>query len=259
MIREGTGTRIELEVCVESVAGARAAIAGGADRLELCAALALGGLTPSQGLVAAVVPVASAAGVPVRAMVRPRAGDFAYDADMLALAQVEAAALLAQGVEGLVFGAVRGGALDCEALRTWAAGLARPFAPPGLTLHRAVDLLDDPVSAVDQAIALGFDRILTSGGAITAFEGAATIGAMVRQAGGRIRIVAGAGVRPDGVSALIAATGVRDVHASASTADRVDDPAALRLAFGARPRVTSSDVVAELRATIDDISNLGQM
>jgi copper homeostasis protein len=251
--------RISLEICVESAAGAQAAIAGGADRLELCAALALGGLTPSQGLVAAVLAIAGPAGVPVRAMVRPRAGDFAYDADMLDLAKAEAAALLAQGVDGLVFGAARGGVLDVAMLADWVSSLSRAFAPPGLTLHRAVDLLDDPVSAVESAVALGFDHILTSGGAPIASDGKRAIAAMVVRAQGRCTIMAGAGVTPDTVAALVRDTGVRAVHASASTLGHDGDPAAARLSFGVPPRMTDAGIVARLRHAIDDISNLGQM
>lgn len=258
-MRAGERGRIGLEVCIESVEGARAAIRGGADRLEVCGALALGGLTPSQGLVAQVLAVAGPAGIPVHAMVRPRPGDFAYDADMLALAAAEAAALLAQGVAGLVFGVAGDGRLDRHALSAWVGGLSRPHAPPALTLHRAVDLLDDPVAAVEVAVDLGFSRILTSGGAMSASEGAATIATMVARAGDRCTIMAGAGVRPDTVAALVASTGAGEVHGSASAPGGTDDPAALRLGFGAAPRVTDADTVAALRRAIDDVTNIGQM
>lgn len=251
--------RIGLEICVDSVAGARAAIAGGADRIELCGALVLGGLTPSQGLVAAVLAIARPARVPVHVMVRPRSGDFAYDADMLALASAEATALLAQGVQGLVFGAAHHGELDVAALRVWVDRLARPAAPPALTLHRAVDLLDDPAAAVEPAITLGFSRILTSGGASSAAAGAATIARMVARADGRCTIMAGAGVHADNVAALIATTGVREVHGSASVAGVPEDEASLRLGFGPGPRITDVSAVARLRHVIDEITNIGQI
>ena len=251
----GPSPRITLEVCVESAAGAAAAIAGGCDRIELCAALALGGLTPSAGLVAAVLAVAAPAGVPVRAMVRPRPGGFAYDADDLALAQREAAALLAAGVQGLVFGATRDGRLDWQALADWRAALPGP--PTGLTLHRAIDVVDDPVSAVEEAVTLGFDYILTSGGATSAPAGAATIARMVERAAGRLVVMAGAGVAPGNVADLVAATGVRAVHGSASEATAVEDDK--RIDFGPLPRVTSRRLVAALRQAIDDKSNLGQL
>ena len=247
-------SRIRLEICVESPAGAAAAIAGGCDRIELCAALALGGLTPSAGLVAAVLDVARPAGVPVYAMVRPRPGGFDYDADDLALASHEAAALAAAGVQGLVFGATGGGVLDRSALADWVASV--PMPRPALTLHRAIDVLDDPVAAVDGAVELGFDRILTSGGAVAAVAGASTIRAMAARAAGRCIIMAGAGVAPSNVAALVAATGVTEVHGSASVArgQEAND----RFGFGTLPRETSTDVVRALREAIDDKSNLGQ-
>jgi len=237
-----------LEICIEDVAGARGAIAGGADRIELCAALALGGLTPSPALLARVLAVARPAGVAVHAMVRPRAGDFAYDADTLDLALAEGEALVAAGCDGLVFGACSGGTLDGEALGAWIARFAG--RPVELTLHRAIDLVHDLPGAVEQAVSLGFHRILSSGGAIAASQGIDTLRAMVDRAAGRCRIAAGAGVRADNAAALVAATGVDEVHASASQAG-VFDAAVLALGFaaGAR-RWTSPATVAALRAAI---------
>jgi copper homeostasis protein len=246
---------IALEICVDSAAGAVAAIAGGCDRIELCSALALGGLTPSAGLVAAVLDVARPVGVPVRAMVRPRAGGFDYDADDLALAVAEARALIAAGVQGLVFGATREGMLAMEPLRHWIAALGD--ARPGLTLHRAVDVLGDPVAAVEEAVALGFDHILTSGGMRDAMSGATTIARMVTRADGRLTVMAGAGVDPANVADLVAATGVTAVHGSASIA--ADAPCKDAFGFGPSPRRTSKTIVAELRRAIDDKSNLRQM
>jgi copper homeostasis protein len=249
-------SRFGLEICVENAVGAMVAIAGGCDRIELCSALALGGLTPSAGLVSAVLDLAKPAGVPVFAMVRPRAGGFDYDADELALASREAAALVATGVQGLVFGATRNGVLDRLALQKWGDALGGDR--PSLTLHRAVDVVDDPVAAVDVAVALGFDRILTSGGASSAPAGAATIAAMVARAGGRCVVMAGAGVAPDNVTELIARTGVREVHASASIAAE-PYPAPDRLGFGSFPRVTDHRLVEGLRQAIDDKANLRQL
>ena len=123
MVSQTVGrSRVALEICVESAVGAAAAIAGGCDRIELCSALALGGLTPSAGLVADVLALAVPAGVPVRAMVRPRAGGFDYDADDMALALAEARALVATGVQGLVIGVTAGGKLAEQAMRAWIAG-----------------------------------------------------------------------------------------------------------------------------------------
>ncbi len=242
-----------LEICVESVAGAAAAVAGGCDRIELCSALALGGLTPSAGLVEGVLAVTAPAGIPVRAMVRPRPGGFDYDADDLALALAEARTLIAAGVQGLVFGASADGGLAREALAEWRDGLG---ADIGLTLHRVVDVLDDPVAAVEDAVALGFDRVLTSGGATNALAGAETIARMFARAGGRCAIIAGAGVSPANVAALIAATSVREVHGSASEAVPQPHDA---FGFGPMPRRTSASIVAALRQAVDDKSNIRQL
>jgi len=247
--------RVALEICVESAAGAAAAIAGGCDRIELCSALALGGLTPSAGLVEQVLALAAPAGVPVRAMVRPRAGGFDYNAKDMALALAEARTLVAAGVQGLVFGVTAGGKLAEQELRGWIAGLGE-HRPP-LTLHRAIDVVADPVAAVDVAVALGFDHVLTSGGARTAMEGAATIAAMVAHAAGRCTIMAGAGVAADTAGALLDATNAGALHGSAS------DPAPAeeqdRFGFGPLPRQTNANRVAALRQVIDDKSNLRQL
>ncbi|KQM76097.1 copper homeostasis protein CutC [Sphingomonas sp. Leaf22] len=245
-------TRRTLEICIDSVAGCDAAIAGGADRIELCGALSVGGLTPSPGLAALVVARARAAGVRVHAMVRPRAGDFAYDAGEVATAITDAQALIAAGVDGLVFGAARDGAIDEAVLREWVAAVRAVRDDIDLTLHRAVDLLPDPVAAIEPAVAHGFARILTSGGAVRALDGAAVIAAMHRAAAGRIAVMPGSGVRPDNVVALLSATGAVEVHASAGVAVPQDDARVQALGF-AGPGLARTDetVVRALRAAID--------
>jgi len=242
---------VALEICVEDRAGAEAAVAGGADRIELCAALALGGLTPSVPLLDAVLRVAHPAGVTVHAMVRPRAGSFDYDSAMVDLALAESEALLAAGCDGLVFGACADGVLDQQVLARWVerfGGRTGRRGPVELTLHRAIDLVRDLPAAVEQAIGLGFDRILSSGGAPSAPEGAAMLRAMVDRAAGRCRIAAGAGVRAGNVGALLRASAVDEVHASASVSEPVD-PALLAFGFAAGPgRRTTRTEVAALRA-----------
>lgn len=256
MLRQIDGQRrVTLEVCVESPTSAAAAIAGGCDRIELCSALALGGLTPSAGLVRSVMALAGIEGIPIHAMVRPRPGGFDYDADDWALAAEEAQALMSEGVQGLVFGATCGGGLASPELADWIAALGRDR--PVLTLHRAIDAVDDPVAAVEQAVLLGFDYILTSGGAPTATAGVTTIAGMVEQANGRCTVIAGAGVGPDNAAALINATGVTSLHGSASVIGKMQGPD--RLGFGASPRITSASIVRALREAIDDKSNLGQL
>ncbi|HEY3503757.1 MAG TPA: copper homeostasis protein CutC [Actinocatenispora sp.] len=197
---------IALEIAVTAPAGARVAAGAGADRVELCSALELGGLTPSDALVAAV----AATGLPTHVLVRCRPGDFCYDADEVALMAAEVRAAVAAGASGVVVGALTtDGALDTAAVRRFvdAAG------PVEVTLHRAVDQTADPVAAAAAAYELGVRRVLTSGGAAVAADGVATIGRMVRAVPG-IEVMAGGGVRPADVARL-ADAGVAAVHLSA--------------------------------------------
>lgn len=235
------GGSICVEICVDSPQGLRAAVAGGADRIELCSALALGGLTPSPGLMAQAAHVP----VPVRAMIRPRGGDFRFDAVERDAMRREIDAVRAAGLSGIVIGALGDdGALDhslLEMLVSHADGL-------DVTLHRAVDLLPDPVSAIDVAERLGIATILTSGGAPTAIEGAATLRRMRKHAAGRVEILAGSGVRAGNVAALLAETGVMSVHASCALPLPPADPAAVRLGFSTgAERLTDADSVTALR------------
>ena len=218
-------TRI-LEVCVDSTASALAAREGGADRLELCADLAIGGTTPSLAL---VEQVKAETGLPVRALLRPRAGDFCYDrwevAQMVALAAqlVRAGAdgngqsQLAQVVTGVL---TPEGQLDlpameqiCQAARKVAGG--RPVA---LALHRAFDVCRDAGACLEQACALGLATILSSGQAADAYTGRAMLAQMQTQAAGRIEILAGSGVSAANIPELVRQTGVTACHLSGKKA-----------------------------------------
>lgn len=235
-----------LEICVDDGPGIDAARAGGADRIELCSALELGGLTPS----AALVERAVRSGCRIHMMIRPRAGGFVLEQGEADLMIEEIRSGLARGVAGIVVGALRpDGGLDREALARF-RDAARDAT---IVLHRAIDLVPDPVAAVHEAVALGYDKILSSGGASSAPEGFATLAAMVEAAGDRLSIIAGAGVTPDNVGALIARTGVREVHGSASRAGPDPDAATLRLGFTYGPRrQTDETIVRRLRAAITD-------
>ena len=216
--------RVALEIAVTSLGGARTALAEGADRVELCTALEIGGVTPSQGLTEAVV----ATGVPVHALVRARGGDFVYDDADLAVMEREVRTLVAAGVAGVVVGALRAdGSLDVDAVARLVsaardAASTRPAELGGprvdVTVHRAVDRAASPVDAVAALAALGVDRVLTSGGASRARDGltSGVLPDMVAAAGG-VEVMAGGGVRLDDVAALVEA-GVAAVHLSASTA-----------------------------------------
>ena len=199
-----------LEVCVDSTASALAAKEGGADRLELCADLIVGGTTPSLALVR---QVKETTGLPVRALLRPRFGDFCYDRWELAQMVASAAA------DGIVTGVLTpDGALDVEALRpiydAAREAAAKANRPVALTLHRAFDVCRDPFAALEAACGLGLSTILTSGQAASAPQGAPLLRQLVERAAGRIEILVGAGVSPTNLPALTRETGASAFHLS---------------------------------------------
>ena len=203
---------ILFEACVEGVDGVRAAADGGAHRAELCASLVTGGISPSPGVVAEARRVP---GVQLVAMVRPREGDFCYTDAELASMRADVTAFREAGVDGVVFGVLHpDGTIDVERTAELVA-LARPCS---VTFHRAFDRTRDPLAALDALIALGVDRVLTSGLAPTAHEGAPLLRRLVERAAGRITILPAVGIRPDNAAALVAATGVTEVHATAFAA-----------------------------------------
>lgn len=203
-----------LEICVDDVAGLDAAVAGGADRVELCTALALGGLTPPPSLITA----AASAPIPVHLLARPREGGFHYSAREIAMIADDITAAAEAGLAGVVIGAsLANHALDTKALASLvshakSAGEARG-RPVSLTLHRAIDLCPDMPTALDAAIALGFDRVLTSGGEPKAIDGLEMLATLQRRAAGRIIILAGSGIDADTVAAFLA-LGIVEIHAS---------------------------------------------
>lgn len=210
-------TRI-LEVCVDSTASALAAREGGADRLELCADLAIGGTTPSLAL---VEQVKAETGLPVRALLRPRAGDFCYDRwevdQMVALA----AQLVRAGADGIVTGVLTPeGQLDLPAMEQicQAARKAAEGRPVALALHRAFDVCRDAGACLEQACALGLATILSSGQAADAYTGRAMLAQIQTQAAGRIEILAGSGVSAANIPELVRQTGVTACHLSGKKA-----------------------------------------
>ncbi len=229
-----------LEICVDDVAGLDAAIAGGADRIELCSALGSGGLTPSCGFMA----VAAKAPIPVYALIRPRAGGFAYSAGEIAVMESDIVAAREAGLGGVVIGAVTpDGALDTAAIRR----LIQAAQGLDLTLHRAIDVVADVDAALDLAIELGFSRILTSGGARHAEEGIAVLARLAQRSIGRLSIMPGGGVRPENAARFLSIPGIRELHASCSRAEAGD----LRLAelgFSVElPRRTDAEIVRQLK------------
>ncbi|MDK4731582.1 copper homeostasis protein CutC [Rhizobium sp. CNPSo 3490] len=236
---------ILLEICVDSAAGLAAAIEGGAGRIELCSALELGGLTPLPSL----MRIAARAPVPIYAMIRPHAGPFIFDSVDEEAMMLDIEAVRAAGLAGVVIGANRpDGTLDLPLIRrlkAHAVGL-------GSTLHRAFDLVPDADQALEQAIELGCERILTSGCAVKAADGIDTLKRLSEKAAGRISIMPGSGIRPANVGEILRATGAREVHGSCSSLVESADPRAVAFGFEAKSaNKTDVEVVREMRRAIE--------
>ena len=198
-----------LEVCVDDLGGLEAAIEGGADRIELCSALALGGLTPSAGL----MEVAATFDIPCNAMIRPRAGDFVYSDEEIDIMLADIEAARNAGLAGVVLGAsLPDGRLDRMVLDT----LAKAAKGLDLTLHRAFDLVPNIPEAVEIAVKLGFSRVLTSGGARIALAGMDGLKRAIEAASGRISIMPGAGISAENAAQFLQ-LGVSEIHASCSS------------------------------------------
>lgn len=187
-----------LEVCVDSYASAMAAIRGGADRLELCSALAVGGLTPSAALLTQIRKVSS---VPVRCLMRPRGGDFLYTKEEIQQMAMEMDALRKAGADGFVIGCLTPfGDLDCDAMKP----LLEAADGAGLTLHRCIDVSVNPVKTYRDAAALGIDTVLTSGAAGNCLAGKEIIGQLLgcRDAEKGPEVLIGAGVNAKVIAAF---------------------------------------------------------
>ncbi len=179
-----------LEICVDSLASARSAIAGGADRLELCSALALGGLTPYTALLS---QIRQESDIPVRCLMRTRPGDFLYTPEEIALMAAQIKALRDAGANGFVIGCLTAdGQLDDAAMEP----LLRAAEGTGLTLHRCIDVSRDLEETYLAAGKLGIDTVLTSGGCGSCVGGLETIGRLLslRDTAGGPEVLVGAGV-----------------------------------------------------------------
>ena len=188
-----------LEICIDSLASARAAIRGGADRIELCSALALGGLTPYPPLLR---QIRVESGIPVRCLIRPRSGDFLYDCDEINLMAAQIRELKAAGADGFVIGCLtEHGCLDDDAMKP----LIEAADGAALTLHRCIDVSCDPFETYLQAARLGFDTVLTSGAAASCMAGLDTLAALVklRDEVDGPEVLIGAGVSPASIQNLL--------------------------------------------------------
>ncbi|GAB3556445.1 copper homeostasis protein CutC [Spelaeicoccus albus] len=243
---------VDLEIAVTSPEGACTARDNGADRVELCTGLELGGLTPSEGAVALTVET----GIPTFALLRCRPGDFVYDESELRTMEREARCLAAAGVAGVVLGALQAdGSLDAAGTRRLVAA-ARDVAPTvRITFHRAIDHAADPIEVVGGLADLGVDQVLTSGGADTAVDGAAAIARMSEEARG-VGIMAGGGLTPSTLEPVIGA-GADAVHMSAKL--RTERVRRTNVSLGAADSgdsyfVTDAATVRSARAALENVT-----
>jgi copper homeostasis protein len=203
--------RYLLEISVERVERAAAAERGGADRIELCAQLAAGGVTPGEELMRAV---RAAVKVPIFAMIRPRAGDFVYTAEELAVMRASIELAKSLEMDGVVLGVLSSeGHVDVVRTRELVE-LAKALP---VTFHRAFDDCADQLAALEDVIRAGAERVLTSGGAVSAAAGAAQIARLVATAGERITILPGAGIHAGNVSEVARITKAREFHSGLSS------------------------------------------
>jgi copper homeostasis protein len=197
-----------LEVCADSVSNALTAQLAGARRIEFCAGLSEGGTTPSAAQIQAA---RKRLHIPLYVLIRPRGGDFLYTDLEFETMQSDIHFCGQAGCDGVVIGMLRpDGTVDTERCRTLIA-IARQY-DMGVTFHRAFDRSNDLFQAMEAVIALGCDRILTSGGYDTAVEGAAVIRQLMEKANNRIVIMPGAGITPENAGDLILKTGLREMH-----------------------------------------------
>jgi copper homeostasis protein len=203
--------QILLEIPVESVEAAAAAERGGADRIEFCSELAVGGLTPDVALLRAVRQKIR---IPIFVMIRPRAGDFVYSPTELAQMKKSIAEAKDAGADGLVFGILKPNhTVDIHRTHE----LVELAQPSPVTFHRAFDACPDLSQALEDVVRSSASRILTSGGARSALEGAANMAMVVASAGERITIVPGAGIHAGNILQVAAATQAREFHSGLST------------------------------------------
>lgn len=205
---------ILLEACVDTLDDAIRAESLGAGRIELCADLGVGGTTPRGDVVAAAI---AGCGIPVHPIVRPRGGDFCFTHDEVAAMVRDVARFRALGLPGVVTGALTTqGTIDADAM----ARLRDAAGDMEFTCHKAFDAVRDQAAALEALIALGVTRVLTSGGAPTAWEGRQALVALVRQAAGRIAVMPGGGIVADHAADLAAMTGASALHLRATDAAR---------------------------------------
>lgn len=242
-----------LEICVDSLESARRAAANGADRLELCGNLLLGGTSPSYTLIRQAV----ALGIPVNVLLRPRFGDFCYTAEEKEEILDQIRFCGSAGASGVVIGGLNpDGGLDVEFLSECMAE-AKGMT---VTLHRCFDVCRDPHMALEQAVELGIHTILTSGQCANALAGADLLAQLNTQAAGRIHLMAGSGVSAGNIPEIYAKTGIRHFHLSGKRTEpgpmafrREGVPMGLPMASEFDRQYTDGDAVKAARNAIDSL------
>jgi len=195
-----------IEICVEGIDGLIAAQEAGADRVELCASLLEGGITPSMGMVRTALGLAT---IPFHVIVRPRGGDFLYSEAEHRSMEADVAMLRELGVAGVVVGCLLPDGTIDEARMT---ALVKAAGPLAVTCHRAFDMTRNPAEALEALIRCGVGRVLTSGQRDTAVEGADLLAALVRQAGERIIVLGCGALDPSNIASVLARTGLKEMH-----------------------------------------------
>jgi copper homeostasis protein len=215
--------RAVLEICAYSTDDAVAAQAAGADRVELCANRAEAGTTPAREDIAVARQNLD---VQLYVMIRPRGGDFVYSDAEFATMRRDIESCKDLGIDGVVLGILLpNGAVD----KMRCSELLKLAQPMEVTFHRAFDVAIDPVQALEEIIEIGCQRILTSGQGNSAIEGAAVIAKLVQQAGERITIIPGGGIRAENLAELLEITGAREFHTAAYTGERQDQTQILKM------------------------------
>jgi copper homeostasis protein len=201
-----------LEISVETLEGAMAAERGGADRIELCGELFVGGITPDPGL---MLETFANVQIPISAMIRPRAGNFVYSDEEFAVMRASLRMAYRLQLDGVVLGILKADSrVDVERTRE----LVQLAKGMKVTFHRAIDETPDLLVALEDVVQTGASRILTSGGKRAALEGAATIAEMVSQSRGRATILPGAGINAENAAEVLQKTRANEIHSGLSSA-----------------------------------------
>lgn len=240
-LERNSTSRPVIEICVEGVDGLIAAQEGGADRVELCASLLEGGITPSFGVVKTALAHAT---LPFHVIVRPRGGDFLYSQAEYAAMLGDVEELAKMGVAGVVVGCLTAdGKIDTERMRA----LVAAAGSLNVTCHRAFDMTRDPFEALEALIEIGVGRVLTSGQRDTVEDGAELLGRLVEAAGDRIIIMGCGGLTPDNINGVRRATGLKELHFAALK----DVPSAM-LYRNPKVGMGGTDLDREYRNTVTD-------